>query len=1351
MNLSNNNDKKSKKSGIASLFGRGSVSKIGKSQFPKSMGGIMERLKGLSRKDLALVGVGLSVLVAAPVAEYMISKPADSANMLTSGFSSRDAQGASALASLYEPGINALSQGSADGSGEVITPLSARDPYALILGAQPEQQPAMPDYSSMSSGYSDSGASSSASSAPSDYNDLRDSVKDSAKRGAAKAVQSAGTPTVIKKMVGRGSSFSFNGKGGGASISRKISAPEKANVGAKQSKMVNPVSSNGFKGATNTPNSVDSSAADRLRAKANAQGGYFSGASAVKSADAANAIKMNDKLVDGSTGSSYDGTGYGHGKGWKDPSNRGADNRFNRGSFECKTLTCEAAKKRQDAALKWEEYLKYDLPKEFIKMGMGALSGFITDSAKKIGQLIWNEDVDGVTTYYCLTKIDKKQTYCKKNAKIIKSSKKGKTIGNKDWVAECDCGIYTMSECKENYIDNECSKDGSQANASENNGGNNNNNGGGEANGGNDNNDGGNANGGGNNNNQEKPSEFDAIVKNYDDALVNLISQIAAVRAHPDDQNVVANANAVIDTYTGSLGNEFQNISNAISAKAKEEKSQLKEGASLKLTAIENYKKEVKAEGTSLGKLLNTLSKNSSAYLKVNADGSVTANNSEQLKAAVASAKKSYEENYKAKLESLEKNIQTHRTVISNINGHIDVADEQVSQTLFANSYKSYSQRVSGLKSGLTANGGNQLAVINKFLVDMDKYPLKEFANNTGTGNSNMKNADADDEYPSAKARTWRGLSVEFGSDAKTVAAKLKEETKVIVTNEEKAWEFDSPFSKDGVKPEMTDPKDRKTLKMSETDFYAPGYRIYVEIPTVIASAVAAMNALENEVNLLKQAIENIKIQLEKDGFDLEDKTDCEKNNNCKRYGDAGMMGAGGNQTHDAHNYKGNASWWNDSGLYYDVSDAQLAKGCKNDPQLCQDYYNATDHIHKMDRRPLDAISNKIQALNSKIASDSAAGKDVSKTKEERDFLQEVLNAKNEREHQNADQATFIGLRICLESGGGDSCYRPKTITDRYGTGRAGREAAKQAYNNWLQMSPYGADNSSSTPSVPAGNTGNTNNGTSGSNAGSGSTNTGNSINIPVPDGVVPPPDPVINPDTGQHLFTKSQTNKSINMEDASAEASSKSVEEKQAENKGNVESEAKDEEKKKNWWNPLDWFKKEDKDNNEKTAENKPKKSLVKYGWTLDNFDQSLIANATPAITRGGSQGGANPMSDIHRHYGKNFNMKRPVSPEKKGSFDIEKFPDNATIRYVGSVKDVQYGNNTYTFSFDAICKKQTSPCKIRESFNTEANQLMQQMAGDESFKGTSQLCIQELTIHSPGADKLAIVNAFNGSVCAI
>ena len=1134
MNLSNNNDKKSKKSGIASLFGRGSVSKIGKSQFPKSMGGIMERLKGLSRKDLALVGVGLSVLVAAPVAEYMISKPADSANMLTSGFSSRDAQGTSALASLYEPGINALSQGSADGSGEVITPLSARDPYALILGAQPEQQPAMPDYSSMSSGYSDSGASSSTSSGPSDYNDLRDSVKDSAKRGAAKAVQSAGTPTVIKKMSGHGFSFSFNGKGGGASGSRKISAPEKANVGAKQSKLVNPVSSNGFKGATNTPNSVDSSAADRLRAKANAQGGYFSGASAVKSADAANAIKMNDKLVDGSTGSSYDGQGFGKGTSVKDPSKNNHNNNFGKGDMKCTTLACEAAKQRQQAALEWEKYLKYDLPKKFIELGFDIGKTFLSDSAKKIGQMIWNEDIDGVTTYYCVVKIDENKPCQKGNVKYNKTTKKKSTLGSDGW-KDCVCGKWVKSEMVATFgnIGPNGAVEPSNANQkpssnekpnSGNGGGNtNNNNGGGNANGGANNNNGnGNQNGAQGNDNSLTKEEvaYDAIIAPYDETLKELMGQVAKVRKDPS--NGVGDAKAAVNTYTVSLEAAFGGINNQIIAKANAD-LKTTDNISQNIKTVGGKITAARTTGKKFKEMLDNFEKYPAAYLMTLSDGSEQVWDATQAQKIASDAKKSYTENYADKLNEYNNNLNKQNDVLRNLVQHINISKNQVDTALYTREYKeTYRRKASGLREVLD-NPKDPKVAVNTFLEVLDGAPAfpttdAEAAALNGSGNNQKMSLSPAEkaDYPTAKAREWRGLPATFGTSENaggtgTLEERFKKETTNIRNTEKKAWLEDSPLScsDDECKPKDTIPNPKSSLKMRTTEFYAPGYRVFVEIPIALEETFARVYSIGDKTDRLEDVLNTIAKNLHDKGYDLNKDPKCVQENSCTRYGETGIKGDGGAETHVAnqggYTAQNKDPWLNGRGLYYDVTDKQLEKAS---PETAQAYNTQTVKVHSIredlkkngenivavnrDINYLEQKQKKGQGFTEKDAKDLAALKNK---KINLDIKQDQLQT---QEYEASDEATYLGLQVCLEAGG-KGCFNKKVVSDHFGSA----EKAQVAYNNWKQnnLNP-----------VSSGGTGNTNNGTSGNNAGSGSTNTGNNsgntVNIPVPDGVEPPTAP---------------------------------------------------------------------------------------------------------------------------------------------------------------------------------------------------------------------------------------------------
>lgn len=326
--------------------------------FSRAAGGIMDRLKNLSRRDMALVGLGLSVLVMVPVAEYMMSQPSTD-NVLEGGWGGKEKLGSMP----YEPGINGLSQGSSDGSGEVITPLSSRDPMSLILGSQ-SAQPAVaaPVYTPPASS-------------------MRDAMRDAGREAFSAATKSAGAPTVIPKMAAglRGMSSFFGGGessrtqgslGGGKIIDDARSASSKA---AKRS-MVGPVAIAGYKGVASTPNSASKGAFEKLRAAADKSAGNFSGGSAMNSLDkaAADALEIGKGGGGMGAGGDSDKTGKTSGNSVK-----GYEH-----SRSGETLAEMAAKQRMQKALDWEFYKKYEIPKQIMNAIVGAVSGVIGEFIK---------------------------------------------------------------------------------------------------------------------------------------------------------------------------------------------------------------------------------------------------------------------------------------------------------------------------------------------------------------------------------------------------------------------------------------------------------------------------------------------------------------------------------------------------------------------------------------------------------------------------------------------------------------------------------------------------------------------------------------------------------------------------------------------------------------------------------------------------------------------------------------------------------------------------------------------------------------------------------------------------------
>lgn len=1120
MNLSNNNDKKSKKSGIASLFGgRGSVSKIGKSQFPKSMGGIMERLKGLSRKDLAMVGIGLSVLVAAPVAEYMMSKPADSANMLTSGFSSRDAQGTSALASLYEPGINALSQGSADGSGEVITPLSARDPSTLILGANPEQPP-MPDFSSVASSGMDS---SSGTTTPPDYNDMRDSVKDSAKRGAVKAMGDAGPRTQITRMQGAFTGgFGVIKSGGstrtdGSAGSKGLSAPSKANVGAKQSTMVNPVASAGYKGAASTPNSADSSAADKLRAKAAVQGGYFSGASATKAADSAYGVKMNEKLGDAS-GSGFGGTGYGGGaahQGFKNSNVNGHYKPFS----NCTTLACKAAETRQQHALQWEKYLKYDLPQKFIEMGVDIFKNFASESGKRLTQLIWNEDVEGVTTYYCLTKIDKKAAYCANNAKIIKSSKKGKTIGNKDWLAECDCGVYTMSECKKNYDDKVCSKDGAgqsgNAPSSGNNNGNGNQGGNGAENNNSHNNNNantGNANGQNDGSQQdtaltEVGKQFEQFVKSYDEGLQKFMGEMSQVMKNSSNADGIAPAIKAADTYTSNIPGEgfgapYTQIHALVATEASRDKELFSKNRHL-ASEVQTSIAEADREKAQLIKQLNQIKNKPNTYLEAYGDNKISAISKEEMAKIIDPLINQYEGSYAANVQPQKQLLEGHMKALDVFDAYIQNSSSQ-NESVYREYNPAAIANVNEISKSLKQTSGKDpKVVISEFLAKMTGTPSLETQLNSLSGaaanGGKSFNAVNPNLSPSQLAREWRGLGANFGADPKQSASIQKQyQAKTLeITNKEKAnWRDDCPLRIDADYTPKDKMPDKDNPKMTKTDFYAPGYRLIVEIPIALQAQNKAMSVMTGNINRFRAYKSVIEAKLKEYHISLTpvnnsqlsavtEKAKCAEDGNCT-YKDVKNQERYA-QKYGNYSHENNVSIWNNQMLYKDLPPAWQKDAVDGSS------YNVNAVKTHVARAEYDDINRRL--FQAKENGDQEKVEEYSNMLSSKESeLKELVNATNNG-----------WAEICMKNGGSKNyCYNGvspvSTTPTQHSNGNTGSTG-----NN-----------------ANTGNTGNT--GSTGNAGGMPKPSTDPVINPPLENNGVPPTTPVINPPLGSEKKSLPET-----------------------------------------------------------------------------------------------------------------------------------------------------------------------------------------------------------------------------------
>ena len=382
MNTNSNEDRE--KENNLNIFSKKSLNKKGFS-FTKIKGStsFVERLKNVSKRDIAYFIVGVSILILAPVAEYFLSKP-NANTALTPGFGERRS---SESAGIYEPGVNALSAGSPDGMEEVVAPLTARDPSSLILGAQEEPSPQIP--------------------MPPPTETKRDSIADIAKKSFSEATKSSPAPFIPPKMNAslRGASSFFGGDEGtktsGVLSSGNILANAKnAPSQAQKKSMLGPQAIPGYKGVASQSDSVNKGAFEKLRNQADKAAGYFSGANASESLEKAGAASINP-ASDGGFGALQDG---GRNTNPSGSSTRGSFS-FSpgdpcRGSIE-RELACENARKAND----FKNFLKYDLKKKIIESAVDNIigKGLLEPIGKTVADAnLLNPAPPSVSPFYCV-------------------------------------------------------------------------------------------------------------------------------------------------------------------------------------------------------------------------------------------------------------------------------------------------------------------------------------------------------------------------------------------------------------------------------------------------------------------------------------------------------------------------------------------------------------------------------------------------------------------------------------------------------------------------------------------------------------------------------------------------------------------------------------------------------------------------------------------------------------------------------------------------------------------------------------------------------------------------------------
>ncbi|MBI4051630.1 MAG: hypothetical protein HY400_03915, partial [Elusimicrobia bacterium] len=216
---------------------------------------LLERLKNLNRKDIMALASGLAILILAPLATHFMLKPSGDSG-LKGGFGTREGSPFGGEGP-YEGGYGGFAPGSPVGqAGEVITPLSARDPSSLVMSPGGPQQ-------------------------PTPQADVRDALGDALKASAAKASGSAGLPQPKPQLAGalRGlGALPGAGSGASAPLSGKDVLASAADVPGRAGpkSFAGPTALPGYAGVGQTsPSQGTKGALDELRAAAEKAAGRF--------------------------------------------------------------------------------------------------------------------------------------------------------------------------------------------------------------------------------------------------------------------------------------------------------------------------------------------------------------------------------------------------------------------------------------------------------------------------------------------------------------------------------------------------------------------------------------------------------------------------------------------------------------------------------------------------------------------------------------------------------------------------------------------------------------------------------------------------------------------------------------------------------------------------------------------------------------------------------------------------------------------------------------------------------------------------------------------------------------------
>ena len=338
--------------------------------------GLVDRLKNLSKRDLSYMAAAAGLVFTLPVATNYMMKPDDS-RLKPPGFGTQ--QAANSDNGVFDPGGTAAG-GPLGSNGEVITPLTGRDPSSLIINPGDNQAAAQ--------------AAPAPAPVSNNSDSMRDGLRNAAISGAQKAVDAATNPTNIPKIsaairgigaVG-GEHVSSSGNLSGSTI---IASATKGSGKAADTSLLGAKGMSGYTGASNSGPSRGSNSnnLDSIKAKNDAAAGHLNAAGAVKSLDAAAAAAANVGPGAGAGANGIPSTSNGDG-----PKGTSVDALKNSWSMSGgqKTLAQQleetAATTRLQNALNMEKFWKYDLPQSIVKSLVDNVitTGVITPIGKKV-------------------------------------------------------------------------------------------------------------------------------------------------------------------------------------------------------------------------------------------------------------------------------------------------------------------------------------------------------------------------------------------------------------------------------------------------------------------------------------------------------------------------------------------------------------------------------------------------------------------------------------------------------------------------------------------------------------------------------------------------------------------------------------------------------------------------------------------------------------------------------------------------------------------------------------------------------------------------------------------------------